>query len=365
METLVKVSIPTEVLQDLVGRVVNGSSLKPQLPLTCLLHLTLENKILTVTSTDDVNIMSSSAEIDTPDTLNIIVDAKQFSSLVSKITTNTIKLSVNGDVLTVEGNGKYDFNLTLEQDGTPISFPATYEYKEGTPNHITKENLKTILTMNKGCKSKQMDGSCLYDYYTDEERVLTTDTFKACNNKIKLFNSPVGVMSSTMDLVPYITDDTGVNIVKNGNDIIFYSTKGILIGKAITDEELNSFPTKELLESFNDNLPYVCIVNRTLFVNALDRLCLFTDPYDDNKITITFTNKNMIMKTTNNNETLMYLQDISSEPIEKVVDVDALLLKDSLSSCLIERLTFKFGSDNGVQIQCDSVDLLLGLLGEE
>lgn len=366
METLTKVKIQTVVLQDLVSRAVKGSSAKPQLPLTCLMHIEIKNKKLSITTTDDVNIMTVFTDVDAED-FDVVVDSKWFYSLVSKITTEYISLSINDKTLIIEGNGKYEKPLIMESDGTPINFPFIEDIDITNSNHITRENIRSILTMSKSCKSDQMIVPALFNYYVDDKRVITTDTYKACDNPIKMVNEPTAITPSMMDLVSLVCEEDGVNVAMNTDSIMFYSSRGKLISSRVNEDDVKSFPVNELLGVFEENLPSTCRINRTLLLNAIDRLFLFTDAYDSYKLTLTFNNKELKVqaKKANSWETINYLNELDSSVGEFVTDVDATFLRTELTSCNSEDIKIKFGGENGLQIQCDEVKLLLSVLGDE
>lgn len=366
METLTKVSIPTELLQDLVSRAVKGSSMIDKIPLTCLMAIKVSNKKLTISTTDNTNQLVLSADLDMPD-FEAVVSSGFFASLVSKLSTNLTSLSVEDNKLIIEANGKYTKALPTDSDGSTIKFIEPTQVNGIAKHHITNDMIDSILTLNKSCKADIKEMPSIYNYYMDSERVLTTDFYKACDNPVVLFDEPTCINPALMELIPSVADEKGVSIIVDGDNIVFESSKGKLYGRKCVKEEVDQFPVEGLLTSFKETSPYTCLVNRSLLINAIERICLFVDVYHSNKMTITFNNKELKLYTdsTDSAESLKYLSEISGEDIEVSVDVDALFLKNQLNACNKEDITIKFGLPTGIQLQCNKTNLLLSVLGED
>lgn len=367
METLVqqKVTIKTTLLQELIGKAVKACSMVDAFIITGLLQITVKDNMITVQSTDNVNTLYLKRK-DVEGELNIVVDAKLFSSLISKLTTPITEISVDNGRVVVKANGKYDFELVTEQDGSSISLPSVSFDHDVSTNHITNEQLRSIITINKSCKADMKEMPSLFNYYMDSERVLTTDFFKVCSNPIRVFNTPVCLPPELVDLIPLVTDDNGVDIQRNNNIVAFSSTNGVLYGKTSVEEDLDNYPVSDLLETVNESFSYNCIINRTLLVNALERLCLFTDGFDSNAVNMKF-EADKVTLTTNKvgtHESIKFLQPSTIQGDFEVV-IDATGLKQQLLSLPKEDITIGFGSESGIQIVCDNILQISGALGDE
>lgn len=369
METLVKnqVRLKTEVLKELVGKASKVCSFIESFPLTGLMEVGIRNSKLYVKTTDNINILELEKKIeDTTTEFYFLIDAKFFSSIVSKLTTPFTELVLEDKKLVVNANGRYEWEVTLEEDGTPIKLPSYTFDTSVAKNSINPFELKSILTMNKSCKAEVREMPSIFNYYFDNERVLTTDFYRACNNPIKLFNVPVCLPPELVEFIPLIIDDTGVTVQESGSDVLFSSSLGTLYGKKATEEDLNNFPAENLVTSLNENYDYSCLVNRTTLINALDRMCLFTDGFDKNEVVLTFTSDSITLTTPKNqtHETLKYLE-VSNYDSEYKISIDALFLKNQLSSLAKEDITIKFGNEAGIELVCDKVTQLSSALGDE
>jgi DNA polymerase III sliding clamp (beta) subunit (PCNA family) len=367
METMVKQSIllQTPVLQEMVSKAVKACSYLEAFPITGYLKLVAKEGKLTITSTDNINILKlEKSGVDGE--IDIVVSAKLFSALVSKMSSPNIEISIEGSTVIVKGNGRYEVPLIQEEDGSSVDMPSYNFDTNVSSNQINNVDIRNILTMNKSCKADMKEVPALFNYYMDQERVLTTNYFKACNNPVKLFNSPVCLPPEIVELIPVVADDSGVTVQQNEDSVLFTSTNGTLYGKKSVAEDLEQYPVQDLLNCMNEQYAYSCIINKTLLINALERLCLFTGDYDSNAVNLTF-DKDKVTLTTkrcNTNESISYLQAPVMEGSFKIT-LDAIFLKNQLISSPKEDATLKFGSEEGIQIVCDKIVQLSGCLGEE
>lgn len=367
METLVKqqVTIKTPELQDVISKAFKVCSMIEVLPVTTFLQLVCKDGLLTVTSTDGVNILKlTKGNIEGE--LNIVVDAKLFSALVAKITTPITQLVVEGNNLVVNANGKYNINIITEEDGSVVNLP-TFEFNEHVAsNHVSSNDLKTILTMNKSCKADMKEMPSLYNYYMDSERVVTTDFYKVCNNPVKVFNNPVCLTPELAELIPLVADENGVDAKENDNTVLFISKQGKLFGKKATQEDLDGYPITDLMKTFNEQYNYKCVINKTILMNALDRICLFTEGFENNKITLYFESEALTLKTssTNTHEVIKYLEPSNTTEAFSIA-VDGTFLKNQLASLTKEDLVIKFGNESGILLVNDKVIQILSSLDEE
>ena len=367
-----KLVISTEVLKELVSKAVKGCSMVDAIALTCYMELlvTQENdkKVLKITTTDFVNYLTMTTELTEADELHAVVDAKLFASLISKLTTATTSITVQEGKVIVTANGTYNFPIKTDNDGSLIVFPEQKVEGLVTQSKLTNLQIKSILTLSKSCKADMKEVPTLYNYYMDSERVLTTDFYKVCSNPMKVFNDSTCLTPEFVELLPIVADDNGVTIESTDTDVVVYSLKGKLHGKKCSAEDVTAYPVNDLLQTIQEQQNYSCKINRTLLINALERICLFSGAFQSNKVTISFSNSNITIKSGENEgkEIIHYLTPMTTEEtVNFSCDIDGSFFKNQLMSCTREDLTLNFGSDAGIQITCDNVILILGTLGEE
>lgn len=103
-----------------------------------------------------------------------------------------------------------------------------------------------------------------------------------------------------------------------------------------------------------------------MLMNALDRMILFVDAIEYNKLILTFTNEsvNLHSESTGSDELVRFITPMTQtfEPIS--FPIDAMFLKSQLSACDKEDIVIKFSDEVGLQLKCDNVTLALAILTE-
>ena len=227
METavLTSVKVSTATLQDLVSRAVKGSTMVDVIPLSCLMQVKIENKTLIVKTTDNINFLTLTApDVDAPD-FEMVVQSKLFSQLVSKLSTKDTTFEIQGNQVVIKANGTYNIPLSTDSDGSKINFPSPEFTPNGTSYQLTNDEVRSILTLNKSCKAEMKEMPSIYNYYMDDTCVLTTNMFKGCKSNIKAFSTPVCLPPTLVDLIPVVSDESGVNVSQNETSVQFTSSK--------------------------------------------------------------------------------------------------------------------------------------------
>ena len=362
-----EVSLKTEDLKELVGKAFKVCSMMDAFAVTSLLEIDVKDKKLSIKSTDNVNILDLEKVVSAEEEIHIVVDAKLFSALISKLTTENTALDIQEQKVVVKANGSYEIPLIKEQDGSQVFLP-TFEFDtEVSSNHITEAEIKSILTMNKSCKADMKEMPSLYNYYMDKDRVLTTDYYKACNNPVTVFNNPVCLPPDLVDLIPLVADDTGVDVQENEQSVLFSSSNGVLYGRKATKEDLEAYPVTGIVQALEESFEYNCAINRTKLISALERMCLFTEGFDSNAITLNFKPDKLSLTTKRNNtiESITYLGETNLKEGEYSITLDALFLKNQLAALPKEDVLIKYGNDSGIELVCDKIVQLSSSLDEE
>ena len=363
--TLTRVTVPTVVLRDLVARAAKGSTNVDLIPMSSFMNVKVQDGKMYVNTTDNVNYLTTFAEVQA-DNFEMTVSSKIFSQAVSKLTSENTTFTIEGNKCTVEANGKYNISVERDADGSDIKFPSVEVTPVGNTYHLKPEEIRSILTLSKSCKAEKNEAAAqtVMNYYMDNNVVLTTNYYKACSNPIVLTENPILISSFVMDLVNTVVDESGVDIYQDEDYIVFESTKGKLIGKKVAD--VSEYPANDLSNLINNDLASSVKMNRTLFIQAVDRMCLFVDAYEQNRLYLTFTTDGLSLYSskTDSSELVRYIS--IDTPIEKEVkfSVDGFFLKNELTACDKEDITVRFSDEVGLQIKCGEATLMLGLLNE-
>lgn len=363
-ETLTRVTVPTVVLKDLVSRAAKGSSNEELIPMSCLMQVKAENGKLFVNTTDNVNYVSTFADV-VVDNFEFVVQTKSFAQIISKLTSVDTTFAVEGNKIAITANGKYSVSAITDASGKSIVFPVVDVVPEGATYHLKSEEIKSILTLNKACKAEKNEiPAFMGNYYVDSERVLTSNYYKACSNPVKLSDKPNLISSVVMDLVSVVSDESGVDVYQNSEYIVFESTKGRVVGKK-NNVSLSEYPADALVNLMSVSLASSVQINRTQFVQAVDRMCLFVDTYEQNRLFLSFTQNGLELSSekTGSSETVNYIS-ASESVTESKFSIDGMFLKTELAACDREDLIVRYSDSTGLQIQCGDVVIMLGILGE-
>lgn len=368
-----EIQVPTTVLQDMVQRAVKASTFVDLLPLTGLINIQVKDKMLYVRTTDNINYVTMFAQLDQPE-FNVVVDAKQFANMVSRISTTETTLTVENGTLTMKANGTYNWPVAVDiSSGTEVDFPIVTFTPDGSTTHITAEEVKSILSVSKSCKAVNKDTPCLFNYYFTANHCYTTDTFRACSQDIKFSDRTALISPTVMELLNVVLDTQyGIDISQNDTMIQFESPKGIVIGRKCVKADLDMFPVEDMEESFSTTLQYNIEVNRTVLLDAVERMDILTDALQQNIIQLTFhTDKLTLTNTVNQSfEDVPYVQNVKDvngtavqiEPV--ILTMNSAYLKQLLSVSTKETFSLSFNDQTGVLFDWENAKLLLGTVGE-
>lgn len=364
--TVTKVTVPTVVLRDLVSRAVKCSTFVDQVPMSSLMQVKVQDGKLFVKTTDNINYLTTYAEVNA-DNFEMIVQSKIFSQIISKVNSVDTSFILDGNQVIIEANGRYDVPLITDTDGSAIEFPSVSVEAVGTTRHLKSEEIKSVLTLSKSCKAEKTEvPAILGNYYADANAVLTTNYYKACSNPIALSDTPLLVSSFIMDLVPNVVDESGVDVYQDDSFVVFESTKGQLIGKKLSEAAVAEYPAEALSNLIKNPLASSVQMNRTLFIQAVDRMCLFVDAYEENRLNLTFSEEGLKLASTKtkSSETIKYTAPATvASPV--TFSVNGCFLKAELTACDREDLVVRFSETVGLQIICGTTTLMLGILADE
>ena len=356
-----KVRLNTLVLQALMDKAIKGASQNKMIPLTSLLEIELKEGVLTLTTTDATNTLKVFAKGIKGDDFRVVVPADLFHKLVSKVTTEHITLELKENSLEVVGNGTYQLDLLLDEDGTLVKFPE-YEFKEeGEPTKLKPETVKTLLTSNKAALAQTMENPALTGYYFGDQ-IITSDTFKICGQAERVFEKPTLLPGELVHLLS-LCGDSEIDIYRDGQQLLFKAGNVIIHGWEM--DLLSEFPVEAISNYLNQDFPSMCKINRKSFMEALDRLALFVSPYDRNGAYLTFTDKGLQItsKQKNSDELLPYKESKNFKDF--VCYVDILMLNDQVSAQIGEDLELWYGHETALKMVDGKVTQIVALLLDE
>lgn len=353
-------TIKTVELQEMVSRSVKGSSHNKLMPLTSLIKIEVKDGVLSLVTTNMSDYLYIKKKVEGED-FYAVVQAEQFSKLISKMTSDSITLSVDGTVLNVKGNGNYKIELPVDESGDPIKYPdpvANLKFEGEASATINLSTIKTILTTNKAALAATLEVPVYTGYYVGD-KVISTDTYKICSLNSKLFNEPVMIGPETMNLLDVMTAETiTVDFV---NDVMLFSTEDCVLYSHKMDG-IEDFALEPITALLDQEFESSCKINKAALISALDRISLFVGPYDNKSITLTFTDTGMDIssKKSNGVETIKYME--SNNPVAFTCNIEITVLLQQLKANTADAIQLQYGKESSIKIVDGNITQVIALL---
>lgn len=340
-------TIKTVELQEMISRAVKGSSQNKLIPLTSLMKIQVKDGILSLVTTNMSDYLYIKKKLDAED-FYAVVQADQFSKLVSKMTSENISLTLEGSILNVKGNGNYKIELPLDETGEMITYPdpvAELKFEGEASATINLTTIKTILVANKAALAVTMEVPVYTGYYIGE-RVITTDSYKICGLNKKLFETPVMVSAETMNLLDVMTADQ-ITVDFTSNIILFSTPDCVLYSHKM--EGIEEFAIEPISQLLDQEFEYSCKVSKNALLSTLDRIALFVGPYDNKCITLTFTGSGIDIssKKSNGIETITYIE--AKKPGDYSCNIDIVMLLQQVKAITADSIEIQYGNDTSLK----------------
>ena len=116
-------TINTKTLQSMISKVIRGASNNKLLPITSYIDINFTDGTLNLTTTDMTNYITVKKNDLSGDNFNVVISADKFSKLVAKTSTENITLELTDNSLVFKGNGTYNIDIPLNEEGNPIKYP--------------------------------------------------------------------------------------------------------------------------------------------------------------------------------------------------------------------------------------------------
>lgn len=355
-----KITIPAVKFQDMVARATKGASENKLLPITSMMCIELKDHVLSLTTTDTANTLVVKCDKVEGDDMYAVVPVKQFSGLIAKTTSDSIKLVLKGNDLEVHGNGVHKISLPVDEDGV-VQFPRFAFDKEGEGDVINLSSIKNVLDINKASVAKTIDTPCLCGYYLGEQ-VITTDEQTICFNDMKLTEEAFLVSPEMMELLALSKQEKITWWYKDGF-FLFETDDMILHGAEHDGKDL--FPAEDIMGYLDTEFASRCRLPKIAIQGLIDRLALFIEPYDKNGAYLTFTKEGVKInsKKSNSDETISYIESENFAPFVCCVDIP--MLKGLIDANPGESIDIWYGNDACIKMTSGKVTQVIALLEDE
>lgn len=358
-------TINTVKLQDMVSRATKGVGNNKLIPLTSLMNIELkEDGTFQLITTDGTNYLYVREPKISGDSLYVTVPADVFAKLIARFTCENVTFTLEDNSLRVKGNGVYNIELPLDEDGNLIKYPDPVS-KISKKLESTKVNLSTvnvILNSIKPSLAVTMEEPCYTAYYVGEN-VLATDTYKIASlSNVNIFDEPKLISAEYMDLLSVMSAEK-IDVEYLDDIIIADSSDCVVYGRTV--EGIEDFAIDAINGLVAEQSDSVCKIAKTVLLQVLDRISLFVGPYDKNAVNLTFTNEGIQIasKATSGVEIIPYMESSKFNSFYCVIDIQMLV--QEIKAVKSDVITLYYGMDNAIKVVDDNVTIVIALLEDE
>lgn len=346
--------------KEMLNRVVKCAGFDSSSVITGYLGIKTYQIGLKLCTTDDINdfsVSTSNVEVDN-EYMDITVPLDKIVPLISRITTESITLSVENDVLHISANGKYKMELAVDGQGNLLKMPVeSPEILNVGFKEVSKADIIKIVDGAKQALAKSYEYPILTNYYVGE-RVIASDGFIVARLDCNLLGGEYVVSPKLMSLLALMDDN--IKFYDLGNVLYFESNNCRIYHRYNADAE--QYPSKEfndVCDEYNvgesEHNKYGIKVRVKDMLEALDRVMLFT-ALENNPITLHFTDGYIGLASDNDTGTEIvreYEHKIESRKTKFECIVNGALLVNQLKAYPESIVDIRYGADNNIKLVCD------------
>lgn len=353
----------TTMFKEMVGKSVRGAGMNRLLPITQMMCIRLEDKLLELITTDSTNYFYVRQDKVEGDNFYAVVEAEKFSKLIAKMTCDNVSLTLTDSAVEVKGNGKYMVPLQFDEDGTIVQFPdpmVDFE-AEGEGVDIQGSTVATILNAVKPSLAITLENPCYAGYYTGD-RVVGTNEEVISILEVSLFDEAILISPEVMDLVGLI-DSEKIDVDFNEDVTVFSNPRYVVYSHNM--EGIENFDINSIVEYTKMDFPSMCKLPKNSLLQLLDRLSLFVSDFDNGGIELTFTKEGLQVSslTSNGVELIPYVESEDFNEFTCKMDLNTLLKQ--LKTQVTDSVEMYYGDDNAIKLVDGSVIQVIGLLEDD
>ena len=358
-----ELKIKTEKLKEMVSRAVKGAGNNKLIPITSLMAIELKDNVLTLTTTDATNYLYIKEEKVEGDDFYVVVPVEVFSRLIARLTCETVTLIEKESILEVKGNGTYDIELPLDENGSAIKYPNPIKDfdREATPREINISTIRAILTSVKPALATTVEIPCYTGYYIGE-RIVGTDTYKIASMDVKMTDEAMLVSQEMMNLLDVMTSEK-IGMYIDDNVLVFTSPDCEIYGTKM--DGLDDFQIDPISALIDATFKSSCKVSKSGLLQVLDRLSLFVGAYDKNGINLTFTKEGLQIssKSSSGVELIPYIESTKFKSFTCMIDIVALATQ--IKAQVSDAVTIHYGEDNAIKMTDGNLTQVVALMQED
>ena len=383
------VTLKTSRIKDIASKVSMGVDGDRTSPISELLEFELKDKNLILKTTNKEYFFKTIINdvVDTDDSFHVTVVADTFLSLISKTTTDEIKLDITKAGLVVQGNGKYTFPLVLENDQVLTLPEIDFEENENSINFkIQGDVLKSIYEFNSRELSKEVVVDPIQKYYYLDNDGALTFVEGACVNEFKVQGDPFKLLLnerlvSLFKVFSGLEVDVTISRVEKGTDLVgnplvsnrvrFKTATMELVAITCDSDLVDKYPAIQIKALSNIDYPEKVEVSKVKLLEALERLAIFDKKGSGNKVDLKKCGKlefgekavQIISMKDGNSEELPYINGtISKINFTSYVSLSDLVKHGNIT--LTDAITVHFGTGDAIMLQRRNLKQVIPELGD-
>ena len=361
--------VKTEVLKSLVSKVSIGVGNDKLVPITELIGIKANSEKIELVSTDSNNYVFVWQECDTDikgdDEFKVAVSADKFTKLIGKLNSEDVALKlVDGNLVVRATHGTYTIELQPDENGEPVEYPDPRQTISVIGHDYKTEDIKRIIQIEKSSLAKTLERPELTNYYASDS-VFATDGSVVTQYKIKLFDEPVLISSRLMDIIGSITEENVKIYVQE--DSISVLANGTEVFSRIADSA-SQYAIDKVKGFIDTEFSQWVKVNKNTLLNALDRIAIFVDKYDNQAVRLVFDRSDVVISNIKSgSEELVEIVEKKVdkskkkfEPYEVYINVQ--MLTEQLKSYIGEVVTINYGVDFAISLSSENTTQIVSLM---
>lgn len=363
-----KLTVKTDVFQNMVAKAVKGSS-NSNLYLTQLMAISLKNNDLVLITTDENNYLYVKEPKVAGDDFYAVVPVEKFAKLISRLTCEEITLEIpqskSGELekLIVKGNGKYVIELPYDEDGQLVQFPdpLASSIPDAVEEDVKLSTIHLILSTAKAALQVAKNRTCYCGYYIGD-RVVTTDSYKICGIDIKLFDRAMLLPPELVDLLDLLGEED-VKVTHNDDTLIFSTDRTVVYGHVM--EGIDEYKIDAISSLLDEQFGSSCKIEKSALLQLLDRLTLFVGTYDKNSVYLTFTKDGLLVssKQDSGSEIIPYRESNNFKDYTCCLDIE--LFKSQVKANQSGVIEILYGNDSSIKMVDANVKQIVALADDD
>lgn len=365
--------IETKKLKDVCSKIIPAVSSNTMSNMADLVQIEINSGKFRLSATNKEYYVTTYFDIDTDENLIATIEAVNFLKLVSSITTVTVEVSINSNVLMLKCGGVYKFPLICPEDSEEVVRLPEIQIDNITADFMTStENLHSILYNNESAVQKNSENEVRRMYYLDNEGAVTVGG-AACVNfftleqpiKLLLPHHIVKLLSILEDEKSRLVVGHRLNYDSSSQIVVKFedSHTSICARLPLSDISIPKMPVKGVRDNASASYKYSVSVNKKDITGACKRLAIFRNSATKDRgigqpVQIDYYCDRLVItdQISNNAEEIQYISPSNiKEDDSYSMCIDLCDIEDAIDKYKNQYVTLAFGDSAYLVVHRDNV----------